>query len=149
PGYLTEAIGIEYKPVEYFWAELGLGALRQTFVTNQQLYTAANAATLYGVDKGKNMRNQVVLQFVANFDKELLKNIFLKVRYLGLVDYAKINGQGIVHRLDANLVAKVNRYIDVNFGTVVLYDYDQDHDTQYSQVFGLGVLYTFSDFDKK
>lgn len=124
PGYLTEAFGVEYKPVSYFSAQFGLGALRQTFVTDQTLYDKYDTADakyseLYGVKRGENIRNQVVFQFVANFDKEIMKNIFLKARYMAVADYAKLNGQGIVHRLDANLTAKVNKYINVDRKSVV------------------------------
>jgi hypothetical protein len=154
PAYLTEALGIEYKPVEYFSAQFGLGALRQTFVTDQTLYdkyapTAPKYNEIYGVKRGENMRNQIVFQFVANFDKEIAKNMFLKARYMAVADYAKLNGQGIVHRLDANLTAKVNRYINVNLAGVILYDYDQDVDVQFSQVLSLGILYGLSNQPKK
>lgn len=149
PAYLTEALGIEYKPVTYFTAQFGVGALRQTFVLDQTLYdkyatTDAKYNELYGVKRGEEIRNQVVFQFVANFDKEIMKNIFLKARYMAVADYAKLNGQGIVHRLDANLTAKVNKYINVNLSGVLLYDYDQDADVQYSQVLALGILYGIS-----
>lgn len=99
--------------------------------------------------RGENMRNQIVFQFVANFDKEIAKNMFLKARYMAVADYAKLNGQGIVHRLDANLTAKVNRYINVNLAGVILYDYDQDVDVQFSQVLSLGILYGLSNQPKK
>jgi hypothetical protein len=149
PGYLTEAFGVEYKPVSYFSAQFGLGALRQTFVTDQTLYDKYDTADakyseLYGVKRGENIRNQVVFQFVANFDKEIMKNIFLKARYMAVADYAKLNGQGVVHRLDANLTAKVNKYVNVNLAGVILYDYDQDKDVQFSQVLSLGILYSLS-----
>ncbi len=144
PGYFTEALGMEYKPVEYFSAQFGVGALRQSIVTDQTLYDVKGEAEVYGVKKGENIRNQVVFQFVANFDKEIMKNIVLKARYMGLADYAKLSGQGLVHRLDANLTAKVNKYVNVNLAGVLLYDYDQDKDVQYSQVLSLGILYTFS-----
>ena len=143
PAYLTEAIGLEYKPVNYFSAQFGLGAFRQTFVTNQSLYSISgnDSLVLYGVDKGQNMRNQVVFQFVANFDKEIMKNIFLKARYMTVVDYYNLKSEAIVQRLDASLTAKVNKYINVNISGVVLYDIDQDKDVQYSQVLSLGILY--------
>lgn len=146
PGYLTEAIGIEYKPVDYFSAQFGLGALRQTFVLDQSLYSIPgnDSLELYGVKKGDKVRNQVVFQFVASYDREILKNIILKARYLAILDYTKLNRQGIVHRFDANLTAKVNRFINVNVAGVILYDYDQDSDVQYSQVLSLGILYNLS-----
>lgn len=150
PGYLTEAVGIEYKPVPYFSAQFGLGALRQTFVIDQSLYDIPgnDSMLLYGVERGENMRNQVVFQFVANFDKEIMKNIFLKARYMNLFDYGNLTSQGIVTRFDATLTAKVNKYINVNLTGVILYDFDQDKDVQYSQVLSLGVLYGISNETK-
>jgi hypothetical protein len=146
PGYLTEALGVEYKPVSYFSAQFGLGALRQTFVLDQSLYSIPgnDSLVLYGVKKGENMRNQIVFQFVANFDKEIMKNIFLKARYMNLFDYQNLTGPGIVTRFDATLTAKVNRFVNVNLTGVILYDFDQDKDVQFSQVLSLGVLYGIS-----
>jgi hypothetical protein len=146
PGYLTEAIGLEYKPVPYFSAQFGLGALRQTFVIDQSLYDIPgnDSLVLYGVNRGDNFRNQVVFQFVANFDKEIMKNIFLKARYMNLFDYQNLTGPGIVTRFDGTLTAKVNRFINVNLTGVILYDFDQDKDLQYSQVLSLGILYGLS-----
>lgn len=146
PGYLTEAFGLEYKPVSYFSAQLGLGGLRHTFVIDQSLYDKYDVADpkynlLYGVERGANVRTQAVFQFVGNFDKEIMKNVVLKARYQALLDYGNLTSQGIVHRLDASLVAKVNKYVQVNLTTVVLYDYDQDVNIQYSQVLALGILY--------
>ena len=151
PAYLTEALGFEYKPVTYFSAQFGVGALRQTFVTDQTLYNRPDTtyAELFGVKRGDNMRNQVVFQMVANFDKEILKNIVLKARYMGLLDYGKLEAKHIVSRVDASLTAKVNRYISTNISGVFLYDFDQDVDVQYSQVLSLGVLYTFSNHEGK
>jgi hypothetical protein len=152
PGYLTEALGLEYKPVSYFSAQFGLGALRQTFVRDQSLYNIPgnDSLVLYGVKKGEYMRNQIVFQFVANFDKEIMKNIFLKARYMNLFDYQNLNSQGIVTRLDASITAKVNRFVNVNLTGVILYDFDQDKDIQYSQVLSLGILYGISNQpDKK
>ncbi|MFN9582251.1 MAG: DUF3078 domain-containing protein [Bacteroidota bacterium] len=144
PAYLTEALGLEYKPVSYFSAQLGLGALRHTFVLDETLYSVpGNDSTVqYGVKRGDNIRNQAVFQFVANFDKEIMKNVTLKARYMALADYEKLNNQGVVQRLDASLIAKVNKYINVNLSTVLLYDFDQSKDWQYSQVLALGILYT-------
>jgi hypothetical protein len=51
-----------------------------------------------------------------------------------------------VHRLDFNLIAKVNKYINFSLGTVVLYDADQDKNVQYSQVLNIGILYTLQNF---
>jgi hypothetical protein len=153
PGYLTEALGLEFKPVNYFSAQLGVGGLRHTFVLDQTLYDKYDVADpkynlLYGVERGANIRTQAVFQFIGNFDKEIMKNVVLKARYQALVDYGNLTSQGIVHRLDASLLAKVNKYVQVNLTTVVLYDYDQDVNVQYSQVLALGILYRLTNMGK-
>src|SRR5215217_3868370 len=38
PAYLTEAIGVEYKPVPYFFVDFAPGALRHTIVADKGLY---------------------------------------------------------------------------------------------------------------
>ena len=73
-----------------------------------------------------------------------MKNVNIKARYMGLLDYERLNTQYIVSRLDVNITAKVNKYISTNLNGVLLYDFDQDKDIQYSQVISLGVMYTFS-----
>lgn len=154
PAYITEALGFEYKPVQYFSAQFGVGALRQTIVKDQTLYdkfaaTAKEYNELYGVKRGEVFRNQVVFQMVANFDKEIMKNVTLKARYQGLLDYDRLRGQYVISRLDASIIAKVNKSISTNITGVLLYDYDQDKDLQYSQVLNLGVLYTIKTKLKK
>jgi hypothetical protein len=146
PAYLTEALGLEYKPASYFSTQFGLIGLRQTIVLDQELYdkyspTEEKYNLLYGVQRGEKVRNQFVGQLVVNFDKEIMKNLFLKLRYQGVIDYERINHTGIVSRFDGSIVAKVNRFITVNFTAAVLYDYDQDEDIQYSQVMSIGILY--------
>ena len=154
PAYITEALGFEYKPVQYFSAQFGVGALRQTIVKDQTLYdkfaaTSKEYNELYGVKRGEVFRNQVVFQMVANFDKEIMKNVTLKARYQGLLDYDRLRGQYVISRLDASIIAKVNKSISTNITGVLLYDYDQDKDLQYSQVLNLGILYTIKTKLKK
>ena len=151
PAYLTEAFGIEYKPAPYFSAQFGVASMRQTFVLNQDLYSSkyTNENKLYGVDKGSYLRNQLAFQFIGSFDKEVVKNITLKARYMMVVDYRHIDHRGLINRLDASIVAMVNKYITVNFGAVLLYDYSQIDDIQSSNVLGIGVLYSLSNIENK
>lgn len=144
PGYLTEAAGLEYHPASYFNLRMGVGGLRHTIVTDTNI--RASVPDNYGVMAGQRVRTQVIFQLLANFDKDIAKNLNLKARYLGMMDYAKTNNfsQGAVHRLDLSLTAKVNEFINVNVGGILLYDYDQDKAVQYSQSLALGFLYKFN-----
>jgi hypothetical protein len=69
----------------------------------------------------------------------------MKARYSALVDYFRIGySDGIVHRLDANFTMKVNKYINANLQAILLKDYDQDPNWQFSQQISMGVQYRVS-----
>ena len=147
PAYLTEAIGIEYKPVPYFFIDISPAALRQTVVADKDLYLTFPKN--YGVKQGKVIRNEVsIIQVVANFDKDIAKDINFKFRYLlytsynkdSITDKREFNGD---HRLDAQLTAKIAKYFNVNLGVIVVYDKDQVDDIQFAQGLSVGFLYQF------
>lgn len=141
PAYLTEAIGFEYKPVPYFFVDLLPGAVRQTLVVDKGIAKNTPGGLNYGVDTTSVIRNEVALmQVVANFDKDIAKNTNLKFRYMA---YAPYDLKSLDHRLDAMLTAKVNKYINVNLGAILIYDKDQGDKLQIAQSLALGFLYTF------
>lgn len=140
PAYVTEALGIEYKPVEYFFITFSPGAVRQTIVADLNLYRTFPKN--YGVPIGKRVRNELaLLQLVANFNKDIAKNVNLKFRYLMFANYQNI--RAIDNRLDAMLTAKINKYWNVNMGAIIVYDEDQSTQIQLAQSLSIGFLYTF------
>lgn len=140
PAYVTEALGIEYRPVEYFFLTFSPGAVRQTIVTDLNLYKTFPKN--YGVPVGKRVRNELaLLQLVANFNKDIAKNVNLKFRYLMFANYQKL--RSIDNRLDAMLTAKINKYWNVNLGAIMVYDDDQSNQIQLAQSLSIGFLYTF------
>lgn len=142
PAYITEAIGIEFKPVPYFFIDFAPGSLRQTIVADTKLYVNTPDQKNYGVEIGKRVRTEAALmQIVANFDKDIAKNINLKFRYLM---YANLkHPTNIDDRLDAMFTAKVNKFINVNLGVILVYDQDQSNDVQFAQGLSFGFLYSF------
>ncbi|GAB3333415.1 DUF3078 domain-containing protein [Larkinella ripae] len=139
PGYLTESVGLEYKPVTYFNLQFGLATLRQTFVTDDSITIGEPAR--YGVAPGKTVRNEFAFQLIANFDRNIAQNLNLKARYQLFANYETLNA--IDHRLDVSLTAKINKYVNVNLTGIILYDKDQDDAIQYSQGLAIGFLYSF------
>ena len=137
PGYVTESIGFEYKPVTYFSLRLGTGTARQTFMLDTALYK--NNPKNFGVPIGENFRNELAFQAVANIDKDIATNLNLKSRYLLFASYEKINH--VDQRLDVTLTAKVNRFINVMINGAALYDDDYSNSLQTSQALSLGVVY--------
>lgn len=141
PGYITQSIGIEFKPVNYFFVRFGTGTLRQTIVTDRQLFL--NEPKNYGVPIGKRVRNEVAFQIMSQFEKDIFENINLNARYLMFVAYDKINIKDTDHRLDMTFTAKVNKFLQVGLTGTLLYDTDMDLAVQYAQGMTIGLVYKF------
>lgn len=137
PGYLTESIGFEYKPVKFYSIRFGTGTARQTFMVDTTLYV--NNPKNFGVPVGKSFKNELAFQTVFNFDKDIATNINLTSRYLLFAAYDRINN--IAQRLDATITAKVNRLVNVTVGATALYDDNYSGRVQYSQNLTLGILF--------
>lgn len=142
PGYLTTSFGMEYKPVSYIWMRFGIGTLRQTIVLDKNI----SNAQLYGLENpGDKLRNQFVLQYIFNFDKDLSKNVNLKTRYMLNFDYFKSGApNAFVHILNTNLTLKATKYLSTNLQVNLINDYDQSKTSQWSQILSLGLVYSLS-----
>jgi hypothetical protein len=140
PGYLTESVGIEYKPNKVFDLRIGTGTARQTFVLDTTIYH--RVANNYGVTPGRTFKNELAFQVVSTYDKDIMENMHFSARYAGFIPY----GRGLTnidHRLDAVLIAKVNKLFNVNITGTVLFDHDTSTKPQATEGFALGVIYKF------
>ncbi len=153
PAFLTEALGLEYKPVNYFWIRFGVASMRQTFVfepefnNNRAIDANGNgiigelADTFdpkvnYGVAEGKNIRNEIgILTLEADFNKEVIKNVVFQAHFWSFTTYENPLATDV--RSELAIIAKVNKYVNVKVGAIILYDQDQDLKTQYAQNFTL------------
>ena len=144
PAFITEYIGFEWKPKPFFNVVFAPGALRQTIVADDEVREKINGVIqpAYGVPVGKSLQNDVgIVQVVATFDKDIAKNMNLKLRYQLFVDANKVANMD--NRLDAKLAAKINKYFSATFDLILLYDDDQSFQVQQARNLGLGFLYTF------
>jgi Protein of unknown function (DUF3078)/Protein of unknown function, DUF481 len=149
PAFITEAIGLEYKPNKNFSMQFAPISMRQTIVSADNLFVKTGTGYLnqnvarYGVLAGKSLRNEVgLLQIVTNFDKDIAENINLKVRHQIFVSYDDIAAMD--NRVDVKVAAKINKYFSATFDAIILYDQDQSFSTQFAQNFGVGFLYNFA-----
>jgi hypothetical protein len=148
PAFITSAWGFEYHRVEYFKLRISPFAPRLTIVQDPRRFTRSVGPEPYGVDSTKTTRFEVLAaQVLAEFDKEVLTNVNLKWRYVMFANYETFEPKTIDHRIDIDIIAKVNKYINVGLGGILLYDFDQDTGAQFSQVFSLGFLYTFQNYE--
>jgi len=151
PAFITFALGFEYHPVDYFKVRVSPIAPRVTIVRdNNGRFDALDPIAPYGVEVGETTRFEwYAFQVLAEFNKDIAKNINLKWRYLAYANYETFNLETIDHRLDLGITAKVNNLINVNLGTILLYDFDQDSDVQFSQSLNIGLSYTFQNYEEK
>jgi len=140
PGYLTESIGFEYKPVKYFDLRIGTGTARQTFVLDTAIYH--HVRNNYGVKPRTTVKNELAFQVVANIEKDLMQNLHIKARYALFVPYGRSLAY-VSHRIDAQLLAKVNRLINVTLNGSLLYDKLTSPKPQSTEGLALGILYRF------
>lgn len=139
PGYITESVGLEFKPDKSFSLRFGTGTARQTFILDDRLVFAD--APNFGVEAGKRFKNELAFQVVANLDKNVGSNLNLKARYAFFANYEEIEDAS--HRLDATLTARVSRVVNVSLSTVVWYDKNVVKDVQVSENLALGIMYKF------
>jgi hypothetical protein len=141
PGYLTESLGFEYRPSKFFSTRIGTGTARQTFVLDTTLYKTRPDGSNFGVPIGSTFNNELAFQVVSNFEKEIFENVNLKARYMVFVPYDRIAFTN--HRLDVEVRAKVNRFMNVTVTGVGLYDRNTAPKIQGSQTLALGLMFVF------
>ncbi len=149
PAFVTFALGAEYHPVEYFKVRISPFAPRLTIVNDPERFIpSVDPVAPYGVVPPDETRFEwFAFQLLAEFDKDIATNLNLKWRYLMFANYETFALKTIDHRLELMLNAKVNRFITVGLGGILLYDYDQDSGAQISQVFNLGFAYSFQNYE--
>jgi Protein of unknown function (DUF3078) len=149
PAFITFALGFEYHPVEYFTVRISPFAPRITIVKDPERFVTTVGPEPYGVQPPDETRFEwLAFQLLAEFDKDIATNINLKWRYLMFANYETFDLKTIDHRLELMFNAKVNSFITVGLGGILLYDYDQDSGAQVSQVFNLGFAYTFQNYEE-
>ena len=150
PAFITSAWGLEYHPVTYFNLRLAPFAPRVTIVREPDRFIpSVDPVAPYGVTPPDETRFEwLAFQLAADFNKDIAKNLNLKWRYLMFANYETLELKTIDHRLELMLGAKVNKFITVGLGGILLYDYDQDSGAQLSQVFNLGIAFSFQNYEE-
>ena len=151
PAFITSAWGFEYHPVSYFKLTLSPFSPRVTIVAdNNGRFDAVDLVKPYGVNVGESTRFEwLAFQMAAEFNKDIAENLNLKWRYVMFANYQTLDAKTIDHRLDIGLTAKVNKFMNVSLGGIMIYDIDQDSGVQLAQAFTLGIAYSFQNFEEK
>ncbi|MGY4383423.1 hypothetical protein ACVWYN_000442 [Pedobacter sp. UYP24] len=149
PGYLTESIGFEYRPVPYFSTRIGTGTAKQTFLLDTAVINPKFNGGNFGLRRRQGarppqtFRNELAFQVTSELrDKQILKNVFLYARYNMFIPYDR-KLEHIDHRLDMTLRSRINKFMEVKINAVALFDKDSDPEVQASQNLSLGFGFTF------
>ncbi|NAS10797.1 DUF3078 domain-containing protein [Poritiphilus flavus] len=167
PGYLFMGAGASYIPEgKNFNLYISPITLKSTFVLDQDL--ADRGA--FGVDKavlddegnvlvpGKNTFMELGFLLTNSLEKQVLKNVVMNHKLSMYTDYLRSFGNvDIDWQLNFDLT--VNKYINANIGTHIIYDDDILFDEQlaedgtvtdpgepriqFKQLLGIGMAYTF------
>ncbi|MEN8786364.1 MAG: DUF3078 domain-containing protein [Flavobacteriales bacterium] len=119
PGYLTGAIGIDYKPNKSLSIFLAPVSYRGTFVLDDAL----NAVGAYGVDTNSTLRNELGGLFMAKYQKDVMKNVNLKTQLTLFSNYIE-SPQNIDVLWNVLISMKINKYISASISTTLIYDHD-------------------------
>jgi hypothetical protein len=131
PAYLTQGVGIAYKPEKSFTFEAGLG-LKQTIVTDDDLKTD------YGVSQDKRLRGEGGLTTGIYYENEVFENIL----YTSAVEtftnlLIPFDETDVVWGNE--LVGKINSLISASFQFELRYDNDFSSEIQLKQVLSAGI----------
>ncbi len=153
PGYLTLALGMDYKPNERISIFLSPLSTKFTFVMDENL----SAAGSYGLDPGQTVRGEFGAYVKFAYKQEILKNVNLDTKIDLFSNYFD-NPQYVDVTWDLLLTFKINEFLSASLMTQLIYDYDiqfgfdstgdgeidsYESRVQFKELFGLGLTYSF------
>ena len=161
PGYLTLALGLDYKPNDYFSTFIAPFTGKFTFVTDGFLSDQG----AFGVKPGENTRGELggylrMIYSRNDFTNEILKNVAFTTKIDLFSNYLD-KPQNVDVSWETLIALKVNKFVTVNLNTHLLYDddikvpFDKNGDgiitenevvgskVQFKEIFGVGLSYKF------
>lgn len=152
PGYLLTALGFTYKPNNKFSAFISPITSKMTFVNDQRLADMG----AFGVDSGKTFRQEIGGYVNIAYNTPLVTDVKMQFTLDLFSNY--LDGQ--YKFIDVNsglmILMKVNKYITATLSCNLIYDNDILIDvngdgigdgprTQFKEVLGVGLAYSFGD----
>ena len=155
PAYIIMALGVDYKPTSYLSIFAAPVTGKITLVTEEVLSNAG----AFGVEPGKNNNSEFggYMRFIFtknDFKGEFMKNVSITSKLDLFSNYLK-NPQNIVVNWENLIALKVNKYINVNLSTHLIYDdkimiakeidgvIEEAPRVQFKEIFGVGVSFKF------
>ncbi|HRE57066.1 MAG TPA: DUF3078 domain-containing protein [Candidatus Kapabacteria bacterium] len=146
PGFVTLSAGLTYRPSD--WLEMMVAPVSNRLVLVMDDTLSQQGA--FGVDRGKNVRSDLGMNFNLFLKKEIVQNVTFQTRFNVFAPYQTITTAIVTWETLLNL--KVNDYITASFATDLLYDekiaIQRDNgtigpSTQFRSVLAIGFGYKF------
>lgn len=158
PAYFVAALGMDYKPNAYLSVFAAPITGKVTVVNDESLSNAG----AFGVDPGSKSKSEFggyvrIIYSRNDFTQAILKNVTFTTKLDLFSNYIE-DPQNIVVNWETLIALKVNKYINVNLMThliyddKVLFDVDDNNDgvvekqiakVQFKEIFGVGLSYKF------
>jgi len=155
PGYLFLGAGTSYIPEgKKFNLYISPITQKATFVLDGELSNQG----VFGVDKGAHLFMEIGFLVTNKWEKEVVKNVLMNHRVSLYTDYILSFGNIDVD-WELTFKLKVNKYLNANVGTHIIFDDDIKFDEvvaadgtiidpgiariQFKQVLGVGLTYAF------
>ncbi len=151
PGYISFSLGMDYKPNKDFSLFLSPISTKTTAVLDDSVDEVQ-----YGLDSSKTFRSELGAYLSMSFKTTLMENVDYETKVNLYSNYLKNPSDIDVNWMNL-LTMKVNKYLQVNVLTELIYDDDiniKDKDdvdeggpkTQFKEILSLGLTYKW---DKK
>ena len=148
PGYLTAALGADYKPNDDLSVLLSPVTGKMTFVLDKKLSNSG----AFGVKPGNKLLDELGASVVANYKKKLAENINFSTKLTLFTAYNSDFGNIDVN-WDMMIAFKINKFLTTTLTTNLIYDDNVKSvdkagniagpKVQFREVLGLGLSYSF------
>ncbi len=141
PAYVTESVGLLYRPTEDLSFEAGLG-LQQTIVTDDTVLTGASADenNRYGLQEGDNFRNEGGINLGASYQRNISSNIILSSTAETFTNLNKSVSSTDVF-FSNEFIGNLNNFINTSLRFDIAYDDDFSTELQVRQSITVGISF--------
>lgn len=134
PGYVVQSLGFEYDKISNFKTRLGL-ATQEVFTNHFRQFTD-NPTT----GRIEAFKFETGFQSVTSGKVIIAENLLLNSSLTLFTRFEHLDVWDV--RWDNLIVAKINSWLNVNLGFLLVYQKDQSLTTQMKQTLQLGAVYT-------
>lgn len=135
PAYITESVGILYRPSTNVSFEAGLG-LRQTIVNDESVLEN----NLYGLPEGDNFRNEAGLSLGASYQQNIASNIVLSSTAETFTNLNRSLSSTDVY-FSNEFIGNLSNFINTSLRFDLAYDDDFSSELQVRQSITVGISF--------